>query len=101
MKKHLKDNDNWCNFTFNTSLANAFMTMQLAATSLGLGTHWVSAYRNPVVLEKSKKLLNIPEEFEIFEMIALGKPAMKLPQKKVKEFDEILHYNGVFDKKEN
>lgn len=89
----VKDNDNWWNFTFSTTLANAFMSMQLAATSLGLGSMWVSAFRNPEVDNKTKELLNIPEHIQIFEMMALDYPDMNLPPKKVKDLSEVIHYN--------
>lgn len=89
----VKDNDNWWNFTFSSTLASAFMSMQLAATSLGLASMWVSAFRNPKVEKKTKELLGIPEYLEIFEMMAVGYTDMNISPKKVKELSQVIHYN--------
>ncbi|WP_372713874.1 nitroreductase family protein, partial [Ilyobacter sp.] len=74
-------------------LASAFMSMQLAATSLGLASMWVSAFRNPKVEKKTKELLGIPEYLEIFEMMAVGYTDMNPSPKKVKDLSEVIHYN--------
>ena len=88
-----RDDDEWWNFTFNTSLGNFFMYMQLAATTLGLGSMWVSGFRFPEVETRAKALLKIPSHFKLFEMMAIGHPAMKPGEKKLRSPSDIIHYN--------
>lgn len=88
-----RDNDAWWNFTLNTSLANAFMSMQLAAASLGLGTQWVSAFRNPTVDKKAKELLGIPDHLKVYEMMAVGYPDIKVAPKILRPLADVIHYN--------
>ena len=88
-----KDDDQWWEFTFNTSLSNFFMYMQLAATSLGLGSMWVSSFKNPEIDKPTKELLKIPSHFTVFEMMAIGHPDIEPGEKKLREVSDILHYN--------
>lgn len=90
---HLKDNDAWWQFSFNSSLAAAFTNMQLAVASLDLGSMWVSAFRNPAVLKATQELLDIPEHLRIFEMMAVGHPAITPGPKKLRSVDDVIHYN--------
>lgn len=90
---HLNGNDPWWEFSLNSSLASAFMNMQLAATSLGLGTMWVSAFRNPEVLRRTQQLLNIPDHLRVFEMMAVGHPGLTPGKKKLRNLDDVIHYN--------
>ena len=46
---------------FRTSLANAFLSMQLAATSLGLASQWYSAVSGEHAQSGIKALIGIPE----------------------------------------
>jgi nitroreductase len=66
-----------------SSLANAYLYMALAATTLGLASEWVSsvavAYPHCLI----KDLLGIPLELEIYDMMALGYPAYKLDSRKL------------------
>ncbi|TKB06822.1 hypothetical protein FCL48_19670 [Desulforhopalus sp. IMCC35007] len=57
--------DAWWEFTLNSSMSCAFMSMQLAVTSLGFGAMWVSAFRNPAVDQPTHELLNIPSQSRI------------------------------------
>ena len=75
------------------SLGNAFLYMHLAAASLGLASQWVSAIQVPYVNCKTKELLNIPQHMEVFDMMALGYPAIKAREKFVRKRDEMIHYN--------
>lgn len=90
---HVKDKDAWWDFSLNTTLACSFMNMQLAATSLGLGTMWVSTFRNPQVQQRTQKLLNIPDHLRLFEMLALGHPGITPGTKKLRSVDSVIHYN--------
>jgi len=78
---------------FTSSLAIAFQYMALAATSLGLGSQWVSSVNIPSVSDQIKKMLGIPKEMEIYDMMALGYPGMEPIEKKVRSRDEIIHYD--------
>lgn len=90
---HLNGNEAWWEFSLNTTLACSFMNMQLAATSLGLGSMWVSAFRNPTVQQRTRQLLDIPDHLRLFEMMAVGYPAIRPGKKKMRSLDTVLHYN--------
>jgi nitroreductase len=51
-------------------VAIAIDHMTLVAVELGLGTCWVGAFYE----EQAKKILNIPEEIRVVELLALGYP---------------------------
>jgi 5,6-dimethylbenzimidazole synthase len=75
---------------FISNLANAFLCMQLAAKSLGLGSQWVSATGS--VMEASlKKLLDIPKELKIYDMMAVGYPAYQLGPRSPRKTEEMIH----------
>lgn len=85
--------DEWWEFVLNASLGSAFMSIQLAASSLGLGSMWVSAYRNPEVDNRARKLLNIPSHLKLYEMLAIGYPGMRPGKKKLRELSGVVHFN--------
>lgn len=87
------DNDAWWEFTLNTSLSCAFMNMQLATSSLGLGSMWVSAFRNPNVDQPTRDLLNIPKHLRVYEMLAIGHPDMDPGKKKLRNISDVVHFN--------
>ncbi|MDP2744245.1 MAG: nitroreductase family protein [Dehalococcoidia bacterium] len=60
---------------FASGLASAFLYIQLAATSLGLGSRWVSAVNNPLPQVQIKQLLGIPKEVMVYDMTPIGYPA--------------------------
>lgn len=82
---------------FDSSLANAFLYMTLAAATLGLGVEWVSVMATPYVQAFTKDLLGIPRELEIYDMLAVGYPDEKPAPRPVKAFKDIVHYDG-YDK---
>ncbi len=67
------------NYHFASNLASAFLYMQLAAVSLGLGARWVSAVNNPLPQVRIKQLLGIPKEVIIYDMMPVGYPAPQPP----------------------
>jgi nitroreductase len=75
-----------------SNLASAFLCMQLAAKALGLGSQWVSAtggfMGNPL-----KKLLDIPEEFRIYDMMAAGYPAYQLGSRSPRKIEDMIHHD--------
>ena len=75
----------------DSSLASAFLYMQLAATALGLGAQWVSATRNHYAQTMIKSLLRIPEEMQIYDTMALGYPAAETAPRLVRAKEEMVH----------
>jgi hypothetical protein len=80
--------------TLESSQASAFLYMMLVATSLGLATQWVSASSAPYPQAIIKKLLGVPGELEIYDMMALGYPDMTPPPRLVRSKTDIVHYDG-------
>jgi nitroreductase len=83
---------------FNSSLANAFVYMHLAANALGLGTQWVTAVQMPQVNCFLKNLLGIPNELETYDMMVLGYPDMTPKPKFLREKEEMLHFDYCGEK---
>ena len=77
--------------TYLSSLANAFLYMQLAATTLGLASQWVSLVASPPNHCLLKNLLHIPGEMEIYDMMVLGYPAQKSRPKLLRPLDKMVH----------
>ncbi len=77
--------------TFVSSLGNAFLYMHLAATTLGLASQWVSTIANVLLQVQIKALLGVPKELEIYDMMALGHPAIEPRPKPTRGRDEIVH----------
>lgn len=69
------------------SIAVDHMTLQ--ATELGLGTCWVCNFD----VNLCKKILDIPNHIEPVVLLPLGYPNCKLPVKKRKLLDAIVHRN--------
>jgi FMN reductase (NADPH) len=80
----------WGTEVFISNLAGAFLCMQLAAKSLGLGSQWVSA-TGSLMENKLKELLSIPEKIKIYDMMAVGYPAYQLGPRSPRKIDEMTH----------
>jgi len=78
---------------FESSLANAYLYMHLAASSLGLGSQWVSGIRMWYVQCMVKDLLGIPAELEIYDMFVLGYPDTTPKPRYVRDLDDMVHEN--------
>lgn len=82
-----KDGKDHC----DVDVAIAVDHLILAATSLGLGTCWVCAFDAPQV----HAVLELPEHLEVVALIPLGYPGeAPIPQKKRKELEELVSWNG-------
>ena len=81
---------------FASGLASAFLYMNLAATTLGLGSQWVSATGHPFAQCLLKELLGIPQELVIYDMLALGYSTYKPKPRFVREKIDMVHY-GRYD----
>jgi len=64
--------------------------MTLAAVSNGLGTCWIGHFKQP----ECKKILGVPADAKIVEMLTLGYPVTEpAKEKKRKSFDELVCYD--------
>ncbi len=77
---------------YQSSLASAFLYMHLAAASLGLGAQWYSAVQTPYSSCLIKDYLGIPENFDIYDMMVLGYPALKPPKKFLRKPEDMTHW---------
>jgi nitroreductase len=79
---------------YASSLANAYLYMSLAATTLGLANEWVSSVAVAYPHCMTKDLLGIPPELEIYDMRALGYPAYKLTSRKLmRDKERMIHHD--------
>ncbi len=76
-----------------SSLANAFLYMHMAASSLGLASQWLSAVSTPYVHCMVKEWLGIPKELEVYDMMACGYPAAKPRPKLLRDKDKMVHFD--------
>jgi nitroreductase len=82
--------------TYPIDLAIAIDHMTLRAVELGLGTCWVGAFYESEV----KKILNIPEEIRVVELLPIGYPSEKgQPLKRRYDLDSIVYYENWGEKK--
>lgn len=84
---------------FQSSLASAFLYMHLAAASLGLASQWVSGTASPYEQCLIKDLLKIPENLQIYDMMAAGYPLKQPRPRMVREKSAMVHYEGYDNKK--
>jgi len=77
---------------FASSLAGAFLNMALAATTLGLGSQWISATGHPFVMCLLRELLGIPDKLVIYDAMAVGYPAEQPRPRLVRERADMVHY---------
>ncbi len=71
--------------SYPIDVAIALEHISLAATALGLGTCWIGAFREPPV----KKLLDIPDNVRVVQLMPLGYPADKARPKTRLPIDQI------------
>jgi nitroreductase len=80
---------------FESSLANAFMYLWLAAHSLGLAAMPVSGVKYPTVQGLVKALLNLPDYIYVYDLLLVGQSAMQgRPSGKLtRRLDEMVHHD--------
>jgi nitroreductase len=66
--------------------------MTLAATSLGLGSHWASLVAPAYPSAMVKDLLGIPDGYCIYDMLSLGHPAIEPNLRLVRDRQAMTHY---------
>jgi nitroreductase len=77
---------------FVSALAGAFLYMTLAATSLGLGSHWASLVGSGYPSAMIADLLGIPDGYCIYDMLGLGYPAIEPKPRVVRDRETLTHY---------
>jgi nitroreductase len=84
---------------YQSSMANTFVYMQLAATSLGLASQWYTATSHPAAERAIKDIVGIPEPLTIYDMMVVGYQSDPPGPKIVRELADIVHYDacGVQD----
>ncbi len=84
---------------FETSLANVFMYLWLAASSLGLGAQPVSSVKSARVQGLLKRLLNLPDYLYLYEMLVVGYPAGERPPaaKLMRHLEDMVHHGALDD----
>lgn len=74
-----------------SALSSAFSYMTLAATTLGLGSHWASQVAFTYPSAMIRDLLGIPAGYCIYDMMGLGHPAMEPKPRRVRDLGEMVH----------
>lgn len=74
-------------YTIDVSISMDHITLQ--AVEEGLGTCWIGAFKEDEV----KKILNIPEDIRVVELLPLGYPKFHPEPKPRKRLDEIVFYD--------
>jgi nitroreductase len=82
-----------------SSLSNAFLYILLAATTLGLGTRYITSTAHPDAQREIKRLLKIPPYLVIYDTVALGYPASEPRQKTLRPLEDIMHYDRYDESK--
>jgi nitroreductase len=84
---------------FESSLANAFLYILLAAHSLGLAAVPCSGVKYPTVEGKVKHLLGLPDYVYLYDLVLVGVSAMDRPlsDKLVRPLDEMVHHDRAAD----
>ncbi|MCP4295174.1 MAG: hypothetical protein GY786_06170 [Proteobacteria bacterium] len=77
---------------YQSSLANAFLYMHLAATSFGLGSQWYSSVQTPKNSCLIKDYFGVPDEFDVYDMMVLGHPARHPSKKFNRKLEEMIHW---------
>ena len=75
-------------YTIDVSIAMEHMSLQ--AVEEGLGTCWIGAFKEDEV----KRILNIPDEIRVVELMALGYPAFVPEPRPRKKLEEIVSFDG-------
>jgi hypothetical protein len=69
--------------------------MHLAVTSLGLATNWATALQFTLVHRLVKQLLALPEELEVFDLMAGGHAAVRPCKKLMRDKKKMVHHGSI------
>ncbi len=76
-----------------SSMANIFLYMHLAATSLGLASQWLTATSQPLPQALIKELLGVPRAYRLYDTLIAGYPNQNPHPRIVREQTEFTHIN--------
>jgi nitroreductase len=79
---------------YQSSMANVFVYMQLAATALGLASQSYTATSHPAAERAIREIVGIPEALTIYDMMVVGYQAASPGPKIVRELAEMVHYDA-------
>jgi nitroreductase len=82
-----------CKSITASSMANLFLYMHLAATSLGLASQWLTATSLPLPQALIKELLGVPRAYRLYDTMIAGYPNQSPPPRIVREKVEFTHIN--------
>jgi nitroreductase len=74
-----------------SSMSNVFLYMQLAATSLGLASQWLSATAFPLPQALIKQLLDVPRELNLYDTMITGYAAQLPAPRLVRAREDFTH----------
>ena len=74
-----------------SSMANLFMYMHLAATSLSLASQWLTPTAYPLEQALIKQVLGVPRRFKLYDTMVAGYPAQIPPPRLVRAKEEFSH----------
>ncbi|KPL04125.1 MAG: nitroreductase [candidate division Zixibacteria bacterium SM23_73_2] len=77
-------------YAYTVDVSIAMTQMSLQAVEEGLGTCWIGAFKEDEV----KKILNLPDEVRVVELMTLGYPAYVPEPTLRKKLDEVVSYDG-------
>ncbi len=77
----------------DSSMANIFLYMHMAATCLGLASQWITATAQPLPQALIKQLLDVPREFRLYDTMIAGYPDQSPPPRLVRPATEFTHIN--------
>ena len=83
--------DKWQSHYYS-SLANAVLTIVLAATAVGLGSQWLSDVASPYFMTMLKAMLGIPDPLQVYHLIPLGYVSRHLRPNARRSLAEQVHY---------
>ncbi len=82
-----------CQSVTVSSMANVFLHMHLAATSLGLASQWVTVTSQPLPQALIKQVLGVPRSFILYDTMVAGYPAQSPPPRLVRARSDFTHIN--------
>jgi nitroreductase len=81
---------------YDITVALAVENLMLAATSLGLGTCYVTCYGNHVAHERERKILRetlkLPDHIRLICLVTVGYPDELPPRKPLRDLKDMIHY---------
>lgn len=83
---------------YTSSMANAFLLMHLAAASLGLASQWYTAASRPETEQALRKIIGIPKDLTIYDMMVVGYAAATPAPKFARDVKEIMHFDDCGEK---